>query len=160
MVGQMIADIEELVCSAVEEVFSTMLSKTVEREPREDPNIDGEAQIACSVGFVGELSGVVCIYTTKTHAKSITGLLLGLAPDEEHSDEMVNDAMGEIANMVGGHFKSRLADRGHLCRLSIPSIIRGSNFTIESVSDTMRQVVGFQSDGQHMTVEVILKPTR
>ncbi len=156
----MIADIEELVCSAVEEVFSTMLSKTAEREQREDPGLNGEAQLAGSVGFVGELSGVVCIYTTKTHANMITAQLLGLPAEEEHGDDMVNDAIGEITNMVGGHFKSRLADRGHLCRLSIPSIIRGSNFTIESVSDTLRQVVCFRCDNQHMTVEVILKPTK
>lgn len=36
--------------------------------------------------------------------------------------------------MVVGHFRSRLADRGIPCVLTIPSIVRGHQFGIEPVS--------------------------
>jgi chemotaxis protein CheX len=71
---------------------------------------------------------------------------------------MVNDAVGEIANMVVGNLKSRLADRGLNCILTIPSIVRGNNFRIEPTSCTQRRICSYQCDGDQVVVEVLLKP--
>ena len=43
-------------------------------------------------------------------------------------DEVVNDAIGELTNMVVGGFKNALCDAGYPCRLTIPSISAGRNF--------------------------------
>jgi chemotaxis protein CheX len=73
-------------------------------------------------------------------------------------EEMVNDAFGELTNMIVGHIKSRLGDRGIQCVLTIPSILRGSHFTIESTSSTRRRVSTFRCAGSPVVVEVLLKP--
>lgn len=155
----MTSDFLDLIRSAVEEVFDTMLSTKVEREPSGDAGAVTGAQVVGSVCFIGQLSGVVCIWTCPEHAERITCQLLGLGDTDERTDEMINDAFGEVTNMVGGHFKSRLTDRGYPCRLSIPSIVRGSQLVIESVTDTQRMVAHFRCGKYPLMVELIIKTT-
>jgi len=68
----MIADLEELVASAVTEIFSTMLGMNMRPAPLESGFANGETHIAGAVGFVGRLSGVVYVFTTVSFARRIT----------------------------------------------------------------------------------------
>lgn len=155
----MIADIDKLAESAVREFFTTMLGVELSTETDSSLSSDGSAQVVGSVSFVGQASGLVCLYMSEPLALRVTSQMLGLSQEEANDAEIVNDAIGEMTNMVGGHFKSRLTDRGMACKLSIPSIVRGSNFTIESVTDTTRVVIGFKLETEKIVVEVILKQT-
>jgi chemotaxis protein CheX len=153
----MIDDLDHLVSSAVASVFGTMLNLPVEEQSTEPPAAAGEAHVAGSVGFIGVVTGVVFIYSTVSFARKVTRGMLG--PETVITgEEMVNDAFGEITNMVVGHIKSRLADRGMTCVLTIPSILRGSQFTIEPTSSTRRRVSTFLCGDSHVVVEVLLKP--
>ncbi|HEY1171437.1 MAG TPA: chemotaxis protein CheX [Verrucomicrobiae bacterium] len=153
----MIEDIEQLIGTAVSEVFGTMLNLPVAPEPKDTPIKNGEPHVASSVGFIGRLTGVVFLYSTNSFAKCMTSKLLGLEEHEVDGDEMVNDAMGELANMVVGNIKSRLSDRGMPCVLTIPSIVRGQHLSIEPVSSTQRRVFSFQSHKNQLVVELLLK---
>jgi chemotaxis protein CheX len=154
----MINDLDELVKSAVTEVFDTMLNFKAQLEAPGAEVLNGEAHVASAVGFIGRLTGVVYIYATARFARRITCLMLGLEEAQIDGEEMVNDAMGELANMVVGHLKSRLADRGMPCVLTIPSIVRGSHFTIEAVSSTTRRVACFRCNDHQIVIETLLKP--
>lgn len=153
----MIEDLEHLVGSAVTEVMTTMMSFTVKPTPDPINFATGEGHLASAVGFIGKTTGVVYLYASNTFARSMTSRLLGLEPADIDGDEMVNDAMGEMANMVVGHIKSRLVDRGMTCVLTIPSIIRGSSFSVEPVSTAARRVFFFNCDQDRLGVEVMLK---
>jgi chemotaxis protein CheX len=122
----MIADLEELLASAVTELFSTMLGMKMLPAPLESGFGNGKTHIAGAVGFVGRLSGVVYVFTTVSFARRITATFPGMEEAEVKEDEMINDAMGEMANMLIGHMKSRISDRGMPCMLTIPSVVRGS----------------------------------
>jgi len=155
---RMIDDLDDLVRSAVSEVFATMLSLDLENEPPGSFVKNGEPHVAGAVGFSGSISGVVYIYSTVTLARRITSGMLGLEEHELDSDEMVNDTVGELANMVVGQLKSRLCDRGLTCVLTVPSIVRGTNFTIEAVSSTSRRLLTFKcANGQQLVVEALVK---
>lgn len=153
----MIDDIDDLVTSAVSGVFATMLQIPLQVEPHGSPVRNGEAQVAGSVGFIGPLSGVVYVYSTQTFARRMTSELLGTR-DKVPADEMVNDAVGEITNMIVGNIKSRLTDRGMSCVLTIPSIVRGSHFSIEATSSAQRRICSYDCEGNQLVVEVLLKP--
>ena len=155
----MIANIGVMLNAAVTEVFATMLNFEMRQLPPEACSFNGEPQIASAVGFTGQMSGVVYLYTTTRFAQRITRVLLGLSEAEAHNEEMVNDAMGEMANMVVGHFKSRLTDRGIPCVMTIPSIVRGSHFDIEAVSQTDVNRLGFSQGENYLVVEVLLRGT-
>jgi chemotaxis protein CheX len=154
----MIDDLDHLVSSAVASVFGTMLNLPVQEQPEGAPVQNGEAHLAGSVGFIGVVTGVVFVYSSVSFAHKVTRGMLG----PEHAitgEEMVNDAFGEITNMIVGHIKSRLADRGMTCVLTIPSILRGSNFTIEPTSSTRRRISKFRCGESQVVVEVLLKST-
>ena len=153
----MIDDLEEMVRGAVTAVFSTMLNfKPTMLGSQPEPS-EGR-HIAGSVGFIGRLTGVVYLYSTERFAQVMTSRMLGLAENEIEGEEMVNDTMGELSNMLVGHLKSRLADRGMPCVLTIPSIVRGQQFNIEPVTSATRRVVVFQCDEHQFVVEVLVKP--
>lgn len=154
----MIDDLDQLVNRAVSEVFSTMLNFPVENQPSGTPFHSGEPHIAGAVGFIGTLSGVLYLYTSVNFARRVTRGLLGLPEAEFPSDEMLNDAVGELANMVVGHIKSRLSDRGMNCVLTIPTIVRGNDFSIEPLSSMQRRVRAYDCVGNQLVAEVLLKP--
>ena len=154
----MIDDLEVLLKSAVCDVLRTMLNFDAHSVPLDKEVAKSEAHVAGSVGFIGTMSGVVYIYTSATFAARMTSLLLGLAEREIPADELVNDAMGELANMIVGNFKSALVERGLSCVLTIPSIVRGTHFSIEAVSSTTRRVLCFRcDDSHHLVVETLIK---
>ena len=155
----MIADLEGLVTGAVTELFSTMLSTNMLPVSLEPGFGDGEAHIAGAVGFVGRLSGMVYAFTTVSFARRITATLLGLQEAEIEGDEMINDAMGEMANMLVGQMKSRLSDRGMPCVLTIPSVVRGSNFSVEATTSTEGHIFSFVSGENRIFIQVLLKPS-
>ena len=151
----MIDDLDHLVSSAVASVFGTMLNLPVEEPSESVSTSEGEAHLAGSVGFVGGVTGVIFVYSTVSFAHKAARRMLG--PNAIIGEEMVNDAFGEITNMIVGHIKSRLADRGMTCALTIPSILRGSNFSIEPTSSIRRRVSNFRCAGSPVVVEVLLK---
>lgn len=154
----MIDQLEDLVMQAVVRAFDTMLNLKVDKAPASE-GFNGGAHIAGSVGFIGRLSGVVYLYSSVTLARQITAQLLGLGVEDIDGDEMVNDAMGELTNMVVGQIKSQLSDRGMPCVLTIPSIVRGSNFVIESISSTSRRISRFRCGEHEILVETLIKPS-
>lgn len=155
----MIDRIEEMVKSSVADVFQTMLKLEARVVPLPSDIITDEPHVAGSVGFIGEMTGVVYIYCTATFARRVTGILLEMPFEEVDGEEMINDSMGELANMVVGGMKARLVEQGHSCVLTIPSIVRGSHFSIEATSSTTRRVLCFRcDDGVSLVVEILIKP--
>ena len=154
----MIDDLEALLKAAVTEVFGTMLSLPIQMEDCFAPVETEEGTVAGAVGFIGNPTGVIYVYAPLSLAKTMTIKLTGATLDEIEADELTNDSMGELTNMIVGHLKSRLSDRGHSCVTTIPSIVRGTNFCIEPVSSTIRRVFGFRSGDHQLVAEVMLKP--
>ena len=154
----MIDVLEDLIKGAVSEVFSTMLSIKTQPDSSLALLTKGGSHVATSVGFIGQVTGIVFIYSNDNYARVITSRMLGLDPKEVEGEEMVNDSMGELGNMVVGHVKSRLCDRGMSCVLTIPSIVRGSQFSIQAVTNATRIVVGFRCDNtEQIAIEVLIK---
>jgi CheY-specific phosphatase CheX len=61
---------------------------------------------------------------------------------------MVDDAMAEMVNIVGGSAKSKLSEEigGEPIQLSLPTIIRGESFRIQYPSGSIWMEAGFSSD--------------
>ena len=155
----MIDDIEIMLKAAVSEVFCKMLKTEVRAVPVDSEAMSAEAHIASAVGFIGDMTGVAYLYASSSFANSMTAVMLGMGESEAQGDEMVNDAMGELANMIVGNLKAAMVEKGMSCVLTIPSIVRGSNISIEAVSSATRRVLCFRcGDGQNLVVELMIKP--
>src|SRR3954466_2594878 len=60
-----------------------------------------------SVGFTGDWNGVIVIACDETMGREAAGAMFGTAPSDVASDD-VADAIGELANVIGGNLKSLL----------------------------------------------------
>jgi chemotaxis protein CheX len=154
--------IRENIARAVADVFKTMLGRPAVPAP-EEPGAAGPAaatpQIVGSVGFLGEINGLIYIHLDEAFAAWCTGQILGMAPGELRAagDEPVNDAIGELTNMVVGGFKNALCDAGYPCKLTIPSILRGSNFCIQPTRSAHRRRYRFACGDQLLVADILLK---
>jgi chemotaxis protein CheX len=164
--------IRENITRAVCDVFKTMLHRPAELKeccvaggPEEcpaslrDENLAANPQVVGTVGFLGEVTGLIYLYFEGDFAKHCTSHLLGMSAAEvdEAGDEVINDAIGEVTNMTVGSFKNGLSDRGFPCKLTIPSILRGRNFCIEPISDSQRFIYAFDSQGERLVADILLK---
>jgi chemotaxis protein CheX len=137
-------------------VFQQMLGMTVTPDEPLPLDKDPAGQLVGSVGFTGKANGVIHIYTNVRLAQVITSHLLGITEAEVESD-MINDAMGELSNMVVGNVKSKLCDLGWTCVLTVPSIVRGHELTIGSVAETTQRILGFRNCEHRLITEVMIK---
>ena len=134
-----------------------MLSMEVNPEPSSPLTPDPDGQIIGSVGFIGEATGIIYLYAGMGFARVITSRLLGFPESEVDPGEMVTDAIGELSNMVVGYVKSRLCDRGLSCTLTIPSVVRGQQLSVQGSAEVTRRVIGFRNCKHHLVAEVLLK---
>lgn len=167
------SDIQQMIVNAVEKFFATMLDWPVEYKAvragiPEDDNDEPPPPVFASrkplvvgmVGFVGAMSGILNLHLEEDLAIRITSAFLGMSEEDvlEEGHEVINDALGEMGNMVGGTFKNELCDLGYECRMTLPSILRGSNFSIETPSGVYRRLYDFHTNGVKFVADVTLKP--
>jgi chemotaxis protein CheX len=155
--------IRENIIRAVGDVFKTMLGqsvqfKGVDSSPTKHVIASGQ-QIVGTVGFIGDINGLIYLYIEEDFAAKCTREMLGMSDAEfaESGAESVNDAIGEITNMVVGSFKNGLCDAGYPCKLTIPSILRGSSFSVEPIKTSLRHVYAFDNGGHQITADILLK---
>jgi len=164
--------IRDNIARAISDVLKTMLgrdAKLVATASQSNaggwppfPAKDGEVvtpQVVGTVGFLGDANGLIYFYLPVPFAELITCQLLGMTAAEvqEAGDEVINDAIGELTNMTVGSFKNGLCDAGYPCKLTIPSILRGSNFCIEPISDAQRYIYTFDCGGHKMVTDILMK---
>lgn len=153
---------------AVTDVLKVMLKARVEAVAPGGPwgEVPPEvtAQLAAphvvgSVGFVGDINGLVYLCLPTPFARMATCRLLGLSESElaDAGEAPVTDAVGELTNMTVGSFKNALCDAGFPCMLTIPSIITGSQISVASVGDTERCLYAFECSGHRLVAAVLMK---
>ena len=117
----------DTVLAAAQEVFNTMIfmdTKESSDSAAQKNNIEGDTILGL-ITFKGDLQGCLGIYCNLSSAKAIALSMLAMEPTEELDKREVCDALGEVANMVMGSIKTRLAETVSELDLSIPTVISG-----------------------------------
>ena len=159
--------IRDLINRAITDVFKTRVGRTPTFSAQVDtakaralivsePN---RPQVVGTVGFVGECNGLIYLHLDLAFAKVCTSQLLGVSEAElaDLGDEPINDAIGELTNMTVGTFKNQLCDAGFPCKLTIPSILRGTNFSIEPITGAVRHVYHFDCAEHRVVADILMK---
>ena len=110
--------------SGAKEVFATMIFMELEECSEPEQKIEGDTLLG-SITFKGNIEGCLSICCGMPCAKTIATNMLGLEPDEEISQDDINDAIGEVANMVMGIVKARIQDSVGGLQVSIPTVVSG-----------------------------------
>ena len=124
---------------------------------RETPGTHQALQDSISgiIGLAGKRKGVLAIHLPKEVAMAITGSFLGMEVEEINED--VEDAVGELANMLGGNVKTILSERGRDIELSMPSTISGKHYEFQSTKDAERIAIPFICEAGKFSVELQLE---
>lgn len=145
----------EILRSATADVFERMVFRKVvaldplPREPRR-PGV----HVVATVAFTGHRSGAVAFSSGAEVAREIAGAMLGMTAAEVNGE--MPDAIGEIANMIAGSFRTRMAAVEAPCTITMPTVTVGSDFITRYVAEASRIVCPFEMDGQAVYVELVL----
>jgi len=136
---------------ASREVFEIMLGCKLEVQT-------DQASLPCEftamVGLAGQLCGLLTLRCGSQSAALMASKMLGV--EIKQADEQMWDAIGEVANMIAGNFKNKLAGMGDSCMLSVPTVITGSDYSCRSMADTAPLEVAFQFEGAPVIVALEL----
>jgi chemotaxis protein CheX len=142
----------EVLAMATSEVFEIMVGTSLASATEEGPLL--VADFTAMVGIAGNLCGVVVLRTSSESAKRMAAKMLGC--DEAGVGENVQDAFGEICNMIAGSFKAKIAGLADGCGLSVPTVISGKDYALHSLANGERFEVLFSFEGKPLSVTIDL----
>jgi chemotaxis protein CheX len=148
----------QAVQNATSEVFSTMLGSEVEALDVhfDDACLAMSEGVTAVVGIAGPWVGNGMISCSSAFACRLCELFL-MTEAPEVNDEVL-DAVGELANMVVGNFKTAAEGIVGPLGLSVPTVIYGQNFTSKSLGTNNWLVLPFQCGADRFEVRVWFAP--
>jgi chemotaxis protein CheX len=108
------------------DIWTTAVGLPSTDVPAAAGEVAGTVMHTGQVQLTGGWSGAVLIELSDALAGTAAGQMFGLTPDELSPDD-VADAVGELANMLGGNVKAHL---GASCDLSLPSVTVGDGYRV------------------------------
>jgi chemotaxis protein CheX len=130
--------------NAAREVFEMMAGIEV-RHVVEPPGRPG-GSVSALIGIAGVMSAVLRVRCSPESAGHVAGKMLGGEGTPERA--ACEDAIGEIANMVAGNFKAKVATLGDGCVLSVPTIVSGEDYEVRQVGKAERIEICLDTDGR------------
>lgn len=122
----------------VESVFGTMLNLEVSEGAT--PWFPSADRLTSALHLAGDWSGAVLLECNRQQACTFAGRFLSMDPPQAVDDD-VRDVLGELANMIGGNLKCVLTSG---IRLSMPSVVDGSNYGLRICGAQVRERISFQ----------------
>jgi chemotaxis protein CheX len=149
-------ELREQIIESVKEIFTAMVMMDVsagaELPTEKIPLTDSISGI---IGLAGTHKGVLAIHLPHRVAMAITSSFLGMDVGEINSD--VEDAVGELANMLGGNVKSILSEKGRDISLSMPTTISGRQYDFQPTKDAESLVISCKCEAGPFVVELQLE---
>jgi chemotaxis protein CheX len=141
---------EEQIWTLTNMVFETVLKSGVKRV--DSPGTLGSGKyVAAKVEVIGSWNGSVMVGCTHTLARRTAGKMFDM-PAEAITMEELRDAVGEIANIIGGNVKTLIAGKA---RLSLPSVTEVDDKSVFEASEKDRMNVWFESEGERFVVQLV-----
>lgn len=143
-------DFTEKIVEVTREIFETMVMVDVTPGVPLNEHVSRfEYSLSAMVGFAGFKQGNLSIHAPDKVARGLTQDFLGM--DVEEINEDVEDAMGELANMLAGSLKPFISENGGKVELSLPSVVHGEEYTLTVINKADWVIVPFSvSHGDFM----------
>ncbi len=140
--------LEDEISQVTTTVWDSVLGVPLVREAEVPPG-PPRAVFGC-VQFTGAWEGAVTIECSADFARRAAGTMFGVAP-EAASVSDTQDAIGELANMTGGNIKALLPEP---CRLSLPTVTEGADFSTRVAGGTLVTTVAFDCEGSPLIIRL------
>jgi chemotaxis protein CheX len=137
--------------SATLDVFKTMLGCALTRGPLSLKHEHTPMyEVSGLIGLSGQCRGMVVLSISRATAIAAAEGMLGARPDGLNRDVM--DAVGELANMIAGAAKTRLAQ--YRLTIGLPTVICGKVQAIAFPPEALPIVIPFDSEIGAVCVQV------
>ena len=144
------------IAAATQEIFSSMIMLEVAAgEPYQRKDEQLRDSVSGIIGLAGKAKGMLAIHLPNPTALAVTTAFLGM--EVEEIDDDVRDAIGELANMLGGSLKAVLDPNGSSVQLSMPSAVHGAEYSIDCLAEAESVSVPFSFADQTFTVELQMR---
>lgn len=137
-------------CAALE-VFEMMANVrlTIDPAPADAPS-GGQTAM---VGMAGALCGITTIRCTRSTAVKLAARMLG--EEAISNPASARDALGELCNMVAGNFKSKISGLADACMLSVPTVIAGGDYSMDTAEPAECVTVALAYEGENIWVSLV-----
>lgn len=143
---------------ATKEVLSTMACITVkEGKPFVRKDSPQEGDISAVIGVTGMRKGTICVSFCRDAAKELVVSMLGDDIVDEQQD--MEDAVGEISNMISGKARASLDEDGLNMQGSTPTIVTGNGHNIHHTASGPVIAIPFEFGTGSFTVEFCFDAT-
>ena len=140
--------------SDVEQVTRTVWMALVEQEletaPEGEGTLSGRFLTGC-VQITGEWEGAIVVSCSFNLAMSTTAFMFDMDVSEVDREEL-QDAVGELANMVGGSLKGLVPGPS---RLSLPTVVDGSDYSTKIPGAKQEVQAALTAGGEPLIVTVM-----
>ncbi len=135
---------KETILQIAGDVWNLVLELSI--EPSDDvviPAVKAGFVTGC-VNISGAWEGTVVLDCAADMAKQAAAIMFEMEL-EEIGEEEINDAVGELANMLGGNIKSLLPEP---CKLSLPVVVQGAGYSTKIPGSKALAQATFLCQGQ------------
>ena len=144
------------------EVFSTMVGVTLDApsatvsEPVASEPADTSviAYVTGMIGIAGAVRAVFSLRCSDHVATRIASQMLSISVEEAIAQK--SDAIGEVCNMIAGHFKHKVG-YGDSCTLTIPTVVVGGNYSIHCLEKGERLEFPVKYEGETLLVKLDIR---
>jgi chemotaxis protein CheX len=115
----------------------------------------GSRTFTSCVQITGAWEGAVTVHCSERLAKVLTAAMFMVDP-EDTTPEEIGDALGELANMVGGNVKALLPEP---CRISLPAVADGMDYRLSVPGARPVSAVTWTCDAEPLMVRLLERTT-
>jgi chemotaxis protein CheX len=134
-------------------VLETMaFTKAAAKKPYLKKDNIARGDVSGVIGLTGETSGTISVSFTENSILAIVSSMFGEEIKELSSE--IEDAVGEIANMISGQARKKLEEEGRSLKAAIPTVVTGKSHTITHMTPYPIIAVPFSTDNGDFTIEV------
>ncbi|HET9772487.1 MAG TPA: chemotaxis protein CheX [Acidimicrobiia bacterium] len=151
-----IFDFEPELTEITERVWASLVEvPLVPRQPGQPGPAGGSRTFTGCVQITGAWEGAVTVHCSEALAKALTAAMFMVDPADTTAEE-VTDALGELANMVGGNVKALLPEP---CRISLPAVADGMDYRLSVPGARPVTAVTWTCDGEPLMVRLLERRT-
>jgi hypothetical protein len=105
--------------------------------------VEGKQTFTAIVRYTGSCQGSIQIECTPSIAYAFTERIMGITPPPEAFDANVEDAIGELINIIGGNLKGLLPPN---TRLKVPEVFEVASPEDDALSGLRLSCLNFESE--------------
>lgn len=110
--------------------------------------------VSAIIGVTGPKNGTISVSFSRDSATALVHGMLGDAVED--LDQDIQDAVGEVANMISGQARASIAEGGLMLQGSTPSVVSGKDHLIVHMTKAPVMAIPFSSPGGGFIVEFCL----